>query len=79
MTASIHETNTQHAPARSPWPRDAEVTDLELVRAIRAASRQERRRAARSRDLTALLRDRPDLSGVHAPAEFAVDAVHWCV
>lgn len=78
MTASIQETHPSHAHARSPQGR-AEVTDLELVRAIRAASRQERRRAARSRDLTALLRDRPDLSGVHAPADFAVDAVRWCV
>lgn len=79
MTASIQETHPSHALAGSPPARDAEVTDLELVRAIRAASRQERRRAARSRDLTALLRDRPDLSGVHAPADFAVDAVRWCV
>jgi len=78
MTASIHETDTPHAPARSPR-RDARVTDLDLVRATRAASRQERRRAARSRDLTALLRERPDLSGVHAPADFAVDGVRWCV
>ena len=39
---------------------------------------QQRRAAARTRDLTALLRDRPDLAGVHAPADFAVDAVRWC-
>jgi hypothetical protein len=39
----------------------------------------QRRAAARTRDLTALLRDRPDLSGVHAPADFAVEAVRWCV
>lgn len=79
MTASMHETDTLHAPAPSLHARDAEVTDLDLVRAIRAASTQERRRAARSRDLTALLRGRPDLAGVHAPADFAVDAVCWCV
>lgn len=79
MTASIHETDHLHAPARAPQNRHAEVTDLDLVRAVRAASAQERRRAARSRDLTALLRDRPDLSGVHAPADFAVDSVRWCV
>ena len=58
---------------------EAEVTDLELVRAVRAAAAQQRRAAARSRDLTALLRDRPDLSGVHAPADFAVDALRWCI
>jgi len=78
MTASTHETDTLHAPARAPR-RDAEVTDLDLVRATRAASTRERRRAARSRDLTALLHSRPDLSGVHAPADFAVDGVRWCV
>ena len=58
---------------------DAEITDLEKVRALRAADAQRRRAAARSRDLTALLRDRPDLVGVHAPADFSVDAVRWCV
>jgi hypothetical protein len=79
MTASMHENHALHAPARSPRTRDAEVTDLDLVRAVRAASAQERRRAARSRDLTALLRDRPDLSGVHAPADVAVESVRWCV
>lgn len=57
----------------------AEVTDLETVRAVRAAAAQQRRAAARSRDLTALLRDRPDLAGVHAPADFAVDALRWCI
>jgi hypothetical protein len=80
MTASIHETDTipvRHA--RSPMTRDAGVTDLDQVRATRAACAQERRRAARSRDLTALLHNRPDLTGVHAPADFAVDAVRWGV
>jgi hypothetical protein len=41
------------------------------------ASAAQRRAAARTRDLTALLRQRPDLAGVHAPADFAVDAVRW--
>jgi len=57
----------------------ADVTDLDWVRAERAASAQQRRSAARTRDLTALLRERPDLQGVYAPADFAVDAVRWCV
>jgi hypothetical protein len=39
----------------------------------------QRRRAAHARDLTALLRERPDLSGVYAPADFAADALRWCV
>ena len=46
--------------------------------AERLTAAQQRRAAARSRDLTALLRERPDLAGVHAPADFAVDAVCWC-
>jgi hypothetical protein len=37
----------------------------------------QRRAAARTRDLTALLRQRPDLAGVHRPADFAADAVRW--
>lgn len=38
---------------------------------------QQRRAAARARDLTVLLRHRPDLAGVYAPADLAVDAVRW--
>lgn len=79
MSASTHETDTLRILARPRPGADAEVTDLETVRLARSASAQERRRAARSRDLTALLRDRPDLAGVHAPADLAVDAVRWCV
>ena len=78
MTASIHETTAARPDAR-PRDRHAAITDLETVRAIRASAAKQRRRAARSRDLTALLRDRPDLVGVHAPADLAVDAVRWCV
>jgi hypothetical protein len=79
MTASIDEPDTSR-PRSSPWAhRDAEVTDLDKVRADRITSAQQRRAAARSRDLTALLRDRPDLTGVHAPADFAADCVRWCV
>lgn len=29
------------------------------------------------RDLTALLRQRPDLAGVYRPADFSVEAIHW--
>ncbi len=52
--------------------------DAERARNERLAAAAQRRAAARARDLTALLRDRPDLAGVHAPADFAVDAVRWC-
>jgi hypothetical protein len=58
-----HTTMTTTAP--EPPPTDAR------------ASAAQRRAAARTRDLTALLRQRPDLAGVHAPADFAVDAVRW--
>jgi hypothetical protein len=43
----------------------------------RLTAAQQRRAAARARDLTALLRERPELSGVHAPADLAADAVRW--
>lgn len=54
------------------------VADTEEARCDRLATAAQRRAAARTRDLSALLRDRPDLAGVHAPADFAVDAVRWC-
>ena len=76
MTAMHSETRPFDATAPQ---RTAGVTDIERVRAGRAANAQQRRAAARTRDLTALLRDRPDLVGVHAPADFSVDAVRWCV
>jgi len=76
MTAMQTET---HRRTHAASPRTAEVTDIERVRAELSATAQQRRAAARTRDLTALLRDRPDLAGVHAPADFTVDAVRWCV
>jgi hypothetical protein len=78
MTASMHETQPLRQPRGLPR-HEARVTDLETVRTDRLTTAQQRREAARSRDLTALLRDRPDLAGVHAPADFAVDSVRWCV
>jgi hypothetical protein len=42
------------------------------------AAAAQRRAAARARDLSALLRQRPDLAGVHAPADFTLDGVRWC-
>jgi hypothetical protein len=76
MTAMHTETRRPDVTARL---HTAEVTDIEQVRAECAANAQQRRAAARTRGLTALLRDRPDLAGVHAPADFTVDAVRWCV
>jgi hypothetical protein len=83
MTASMNQPSPRSlmpdGPLR-PLPRkDAEVTDLEKVRADRLTAGRQRRAAARTRDLTRLLSDRPDLAGVHAPADLAVDAVRWCV
>jgi hypothetical protein len=83
MTASTNETSprnlTVDAPLRSVPRKDAEVTDLDKVRADRLAASRQRRSAARTRDLTRLLSSRPDLAGVHAPADFAVDALRWCI
>ena len=83
MAASTDSPRTRPTGLLSPvryLPRkEAEVTDLEAVRADRVTAAQQRRAAARSRDLTALLRDRPDLTGVHAPADFAVEFLRWCV
>ena len=78
MTASIHAPDDLRTDTRRQ-DRDAEVTDLETVRNMRATAARQRRRAARSRDLTALLLDRPDLVGVHPPADMAADAVRWCI
>lgn len=79
MTATIDETTTAGTTvgigeAEPPRTRP----DLERARNERLAAAAQRRAAARARDLTALLRERPDLAGVHAPADFAVDAVRWC-
>ncbi|MFC6288192.1 hypothetical protein ACFP3Q_14040 [Nocardioides sp. GCM10027113] len=40
---------------------------------------RERREAWRSHGLKDLLERRPDLEGVHRPADFAVEAVLWSV
>jgi hypothetical protein len=89
MTAWTNEHATSHTLTDTAGPRwatvtalpveDARVTDIEKVRMDRLTAAKQRRAAARTRDLTALLRDRPDLAGVHAPADFAVEAVRWCV
>ena len=83
MTAAFAEpTGTTTAPTTSqplvtllPPPAGAAPGE---TRSERLAAAAQRRAAARARDLTALLRERPDLAGVHAPADFAVDAVRWC-
>ena len=82
MTASTDETSTTShtgTALRALPHRDAEVTDLDKVRAERLVAAQQRRAAARSRDLTALLRDRPDLRGVYAPADLTVEFLSWTV
>ena len=82
MTAAVAETATT-ARTRELAPRTAMTLvgashDAEKATSERLAAAAQRRASARTRDLTALLRDRPDLVGVHAPADFAVDAVRWC-
>ena len=37
-----------------------------------------KRQAARTRDLSRLLQQRPDLQGVYLPADLAIEAVRWC-
>lgn len=73
----IDETGSMPTPARSPGRSHAQLHNLD--RDLQAASSQQRRRAARSRDLTALLQNRPDLVDVHAPADLVADAVRWCI
>lgn len=71
-------TTTPTAPAVALVAPDPSLMDPHDARNDRLAAAAQRRAAARTRDLTALLRERPDLTGVHAPADFAVDAVRWC-
>lgn len=85
MTAAIAEptyatdlTAAPTAPAVVLVEPVQSVADPQDARNDRLAAAAQRRAAARTRDLTALLRERPDLAGVHAPADFAVDAVRWC-
>lgn len=66
MTATQLRQPTRVSPSSSP---SSDPTD-------RAA--RQRREAARARDLTALLQQRPDLAGVHPPADFYAEAVRWC-
>jgi hypothetical protein len=85
MTAAFAETGldtSTSATVTRPVARAVTLVDAgydaERAKNERLAAAVQRRAAARTRDLTALLRDRPDLAGVHAPADFAVDAVRWC-
>lgn len=76
MTATIDETSSRTTDQTS-GTRVTSRVDVDKVRGERLVAAAQRRAAARTRDLTALLRERPDLAGVHAPADFAVDAVRW--
>jgi len=64
------------AVAERPSTSTPDSTEIVHTEALTAA--QQRRAAARARDLTALLRERPELLGVHAPADLTVEAVRWC-
>lgn len=76
MTATIDETSSRTTD-QTTGTRVTSRVDVNKVRGERLVAAAQRRAAARTRDLTALLRERPDLAGVHAPADFAVDAVRW--
>jgi hypothetical protein len=85
MSAATAETDLDRStPTTATRPAARAVTlvdadyDAEKARDERLAVAVQRRAAARTRDLTALLRERPDLTGVHPPADFTVDAVRWC-
>ena len=54
-------------PLRKP-PTDVVPTKVE---------QQRRRAAVRVRELAELMDRRPDLSGVHRPAEFAIESILW--
>lgn len=54
------------------------VSGVETARSDAASVSRERRAAARVRDLTHLLQQRPELVGVHLPADLSVEAVCWC-
>ena len=43
----------------------------------RLAALRERRAAARTERLATLLQQRPELAGVHRPADWAAEAVRW--
>ncbi len=58
----------------SPVLTDPSARSVETESAVR-----ERREAARVRDLTVLLRQRPELAEVHQPAAFAAEAALWGV
>ena len=68
-------TTTQAAPGRV----ESAAAPVTRLRDDSGAAARERRAAARSRDLTALLRQRPDLAGVYLPADLTVESVQWSV
>jgi hypothetical protein len=48
-------------------------------RRSRPVSDLQRRRVTHARNVTSLLSTRPDLAGVHAPADLTAALVLWCV
>jgi hypothetical protein len=75
MLGDVAERPWQHAwifGAGSKRPDDAREHDT-------VVSRRERRLATWAHELNALMERRPDLSGVHAAADLAVEAVRWSV
>jgi hypothetical protein len=55
-----------------------DTVDIEHLAELRRA-RQQRRHARNSRQLSTLLADREDLSGVSPVADFVVESVRWTV
>ena len=84
MTAAVAETATATPPAPASPPRRSAMTlvdasyDAEKAQAERLAAAAQRRGRRPHPRPHRPAPDRPDLAGVHAPADFAVDAVRWC-
>ena len=83
MTAPLHQpdrraSNPEAGPVSSPQI-DLEVRRLAVLGAHRVQAARLRREARRARELTTLLRQRPDLDDLCTYAEFAVTSLRWCV
>jgi hypothetical protein len=78
-TSPLPDSDRTATPFIGSSQRTAAVTHLEEVRGDRVAAERQRREATRIRELTSLLRDRPDLDGVLVYADFTLSSLRWCV
>ena len=82
MTNALEEQpHPRHAvtsPARPRLRLHVSATALERS-STELADARTRREAGRALGLSALLRRRPELEGVHAPADLADEFLRWCL